>query len=161
MCFFSCHNNHISHRPGHSLGENIKQHEMKNEKNKWVFLWVKIYQILKRFVGSKTLAKISFLWGVSSSTLSILHYLFKFFSPFSPFLDHYTVWDHFRTNMFVREAIWSIFCRFKPKYTLDHRWWKWLCGFEFNRIFIFWSTTKFKKGSRFTIHYWKTWYGNL
>ena len=29
------------HRPGHSLGKNIKLHEMKNEEKTWVFLYIK------------------------------------------------------------------------------------------------------------------------
>ena len=29
------------HRPGHSLGKNIKLHKMKNEKSTWVFLYIK------------------------------------------------------------------------------------------------------------------------
>ena len=36
------------HRPGQSLGKNIKLHEMKNEKNYVCFLITKIWQILKR-----------------------------------------------------------------------------------------------------------------
>ena len=39
------------HRPGHSLGKNIKLHEMKNEKNYMGFLIHKIEQILKHFGG--------------------------------------------------------------------------------------------------------------
>ena len=37
------------HRPGHSLGENIKLHEMENEKKHMGFLITKIWQILQRF----------------------------------------------------------------------------------------------------------------
>ena len=37
------------HRPGHSLGKNLKLHEMKNEKNYMGFRIPKIWQILKRF----------------------------------------------------------------------------------------------------------------
>ena len=40
---------HGRHRPGHSLGKNIKLHEMKNEKNYAGFLIHKIWQILKCF----------------------------------------------------------------------------------------------------------------
>ena len=37
------------HRPGHSLGKNIKLHEMKNEKKLHGFSYcTKIWQILKR-----------------------------------------------------------------------------------------------------------------
>ena len=39
----------MRHRPGYSLGKNIKLHEMKNEKNCVGFLITKIWQILKRF----------------------------------------------------------------------------------------------------------------
>ncbi len=37
------------HRPGHSLGEKITLHEMKNENNYMGFLMIKIWQILKHF----------------------------------------------------------------------------------------------------------------
>ena len=37
---------------------------MKNEKNYMGFLIIKIWQILKRFGGTKTLAKTSYFWGV-------------------------------------------------------------------------------------------------
>ena len=37
------------HRPEHSLGKNIKLHEMKNEKNYMGFLITKIWQILRHF----------------------------------------------------------------------------------------------------------------
>ena len=37
---------------------------MKNEKNNAGFLIIKIQQILKRFGGTKTLAKTSHFWGV-------------------------------------------------------------------------------------------------
>ena len=37
---------------------------MKNEKNYAGFLNLKIQQILKRFGGTKTLAKTSYFWGV-------------------------------------------------------------------------------------------------
>ena len=40
------------HRPGHSLGGKIKQHEMKNEKELHGFSIPKIWQNLKRFVGT-------------------------------------------------------------------------------------------------------------
>ena len=40
------------HRPGHSLGKNIKLQEMKNEKNYVDFLIHKIWQILKDFARS-------------------------------------------------------------------------------------------------------------
>ena len=40
------------HRPGHSLGEKIKLHEMKNEKNYVGFPMIKIWQILKDFAKS-------------------------------------------------------------------------------------------------------------
>ena len=40
------------HRPGHSLGEKIKLHEMKNEKNYMGFRIPKIWQILKHFARS-------------------------------------------------------------------------------------------------------------
>ena len=36
---------------------------MKNEKNYMGFLIIKIQQILKRFGGTKTLAKTSYFWG--------------------------------------------------------------------------------------------------
>ena len=38
---------------------------MKNEKNYIGFLIIKIQQILKRFGGTKTLAKTSYFWGVA------------------------------------------------------------------------------------------------
>ena len=37
------------HRPGHSLGKNIRLYKMKNEKNYKCFPFTKIWQILKRF----------------------------------------------------------------------------------------------------------------
>ena len=39
------------HSPGHSLGEKIKLHEMKNEKNYVGIHISKIWQILKHFSG--------------------------------------------------------------------------------------------------------------
>ena len=41
--------NYFGHRPGHSLGKNLKLHEMKNEKN-YIFIFIhKIWQIFKSF----------------------------------------------------------------------------------------------------------------
>ena len=40
------------HRPGHSLGKNVKLHEMKKEKATLGFRIHKIWQILKRFAGT-------------------------------------------------------------------------------------------------------------
>ena len=37
---------------GHSVGEKIKLHEMKNEKNYMVFRIPNVWQILKHFVGA-------------------------------------------------------------------------------------------------------------
>ena len=52
------------HRPGHSLGKNIKLHEMKNEKTTWVFLVTKIWQILKRSSRALSWAQTSYFWRV-------------------------------------------------------------------------------------------------
>ena len=43
--------NECCHRPGHSLGKKIKQHEMKNEKNYMGFRIPKIWQ-LQQFARS-------------------------------------------------------------------------------------------------------------
>ena len=40
------------HRPGHSLGEKIKLHEMKNEKTTLGFHIPKVWQILKHLTGT-------------------------------------------------------------------------------------------------------------
>ena len=40
------------HRPGHSLGEIIKLHDMKDEKIYMGFHITKVWQILKRFTGT-------------------------------------------------------------------------------------------------------------
>ena len=40
------------HRPGHSLGEEIKQYKMKNIKKCMGFLMSKVWQILKHFAGT-------------------------------------------------------------------------------------------------------------
>ena len=47
---------------------------MKNGKNYMSFLIIKIWQILKGFGGTKTLAKTSYFWGVISTE----HLLFSF-----------------------------------------------------------------------------------
>ena len=57
--FVSCR-----HRPGHSLGKNIKLHEMKNEKKYVDFLIHKIWQILKRFSMALRWAQTSDFWRV-------------------------------------------------------------------------------------------------
>ena len=60
----------ICSQPYPTLGKKIKQHEMKNEKNYIGFFITKTQQILKRFGGTKTLAKTSYFWGVRAGLSS-------------------------------------------------------------------------------------------